>query len=887
MNNPFKTLLGENESAADMEPTHGEEAIRITRRVALGGIGAWTLLAPLGGWGAREALAQDLPDVSATEDLHDLAHSLGHEPLSLKGLDGLGTLAFVDAMAALARKDDSVVQRLCMLVGLPTVNTGPLPEPEAGHGHEQHKFPLENITFAGILNIARSTFFGERERHETIHEFETTLTGVALLMGLTSIAKGVVKSGHAVEMATTSEPKPPEEILADSIFQLTAVAAATQLPLSSFGNAAIGNAEFKQVNDAFKTMYLRLLPPREEVAGWSPADLAAAITAELERYDNPEITRRVIRLLQHNVATGYDDVRQALKDEARRQTNDLMTILMATACDDTQAAAGDPGPLIGLYQTVGVDFLHVVPALFPYSVAISIDRAMFAARRAGISNRVFTRERFRFMRKFIAETWKNLVLYFVYVAPSLSSKITGKSRLQKTADDSGGVNFSLAEQVLRDIEASIGAVMDAVLGSFNGATLDQKRVREVLAELQNATKEWQADVGRLVARKIYPQKLDQTIITKEEITVKQNEIVGAKSNNLVLRDLQIDLSKLAANVDDKAIEEFAAYIADIRGDVGSELRQAIAELRHDIGDKPSVMAIAKILAKSPRIRDLVDFNYWHDRIGPALTDTMFVVLLQGLHLPFLINSVDRAMYNADWFKNLPLKSQEWISIVFNYAGGMFADNWAICIAQVKWMTKIYFNQLDARVADLAGTYPEVREILSRGYFQDSVTKLIPERFAAKGEQTAALVEHLKTSHPDRAAELETFLQQFLHDAETFYFRATVASMLNSVAGAGQSLLGDSTHFTFAAGEKDFTLEVTLDDFRRHPLYHTWELFFTGLYATTIGPMIAQHFSHPAMSKAGIGFDISGKFQQLLQGNFRKQFPGFEEKLRQLQEQESR
>ncbi len=867
-----------------VRPNAAGGANRVSRRAVLLRIGVLTALAKLGVVGANEALSQETPPQAADPGLaHEIAHAMEHDPVSLKALDLLGTAAFVDAMVALAQKSDSVVQKLCMLVGLPTVNTGPLHEHEIGSGHELHKFPVENIAAAGILNVVRATGFGDQERHETIHEFETTLLGVALLMGLTSIAKGIVKSGHAVEMATTAEPKPPEETLADSIFQLTAVAAATQLPLSSFGNAAIGNAEFKQVDDALKIMYLRLLPRKGDGVTRSAGELADSIRSALLRHENPEITRRVTVLLKRSDLAEYHDFHKALTHEARLHSHDLMTILMATACDDTQASVGDPGPLIGLFQTVGVDFLHAVPALAPYTMVITIDRAMFAASRAGISNRVFTRERFQYMKNFVMETWKNLVLYFVYVAPTISSKITGKSRFQKIEANSSSVNFSLAEQVLKDIEAGIGAVMDAVLGSFNGMALEHKKLREALAELQHATKEWQADIGKMVARRIYPTQQEEARITKEEITSLQNKVVGAKSNDLLLQELQIDLAKLAANAEMKAIDEFAAHLADIRKDLGPELLHAAEELRREIGNKPSVLAIAKVLAKNPRIRDLVDFNFWHDRIGPALTDTMFVVLLQGLHLPFLINTFDRVIYKADWFRRLPLKGQEWTSIVFNYAGGMFADNWAICIAQVKWMTNIYFNQLDMQVRDLANDFPEVRRILREGFFQDSVTQLTPQRFAAKAEQTAALVTHLKANHADRAAELDGFLQQYLQDAETFYFRAVVASMLNSVSGAGQSLLGDSTHFTFAAGEKDFTLKVTLDDFKRHPLYHTWELIFTGLYATTVGPMIAQEFAHPIMSKAGIGFNIADKFQQLLQGNFRKQFPGFDEKLRMLQE----
>ena len=43
-----------------------------------------------------------------------------------------------------------------------------------------------------------------------------------------------------------------------------------------------------------------------------------------------------------------------------------MTILMSTACDDSQAALGDPGPLVGLYQNYGIEFLQAIPSLILY-----------------------------------------------------------------------------------------------------------------------------------------------------------------------------------------------------------------------------------------------------------------------------------------------------------------------------------------------------------------------------------------------------------------------------------------------------------------------------------------------------------------------------------------
>ena len=44
--------------------------------------------------------------------------------------------------------------------------------------------------------------------------------------------------------------------------------------------------------------------------------------------------------------------------------------------------------------------------------------------RTGIQRSAFTKARFVYMRHFLEETWRNLVVYFATVAPEISSKIT-------------------------------------------------------------------------------------------------------------------------------------------------------------------------------------------------------------------------------------------------------------------------------------------------------------------------------------------------------------------------------------------------------------------------------------------------------------------------------
>lgn len=73
------------------------------------------------------------------------------------------------------------------------------------------------------------------------------------------------------------------------------------------------------------------------------------------------------------------------------------------------------------------------------------------------------------------------------------------------------------------------------------------------------------------------------------------------------------------------IETFAKELRTIRRTVGPQLEMEIQTELARQGGKPTVMTALEVMQKNPRVRELLDINYWHGRIGPALTDTMFIV----------------------------------------------------------------------------------------------------------------------------------------------------------------------------------------------------------------------------------------------------------------------
>jgi len=841
----------------------------------------------------RLARAQAQPGQAAAA-VDALVESLAHDPMSLQLLDLLGTINFADAMGGIAVQGDSIVQKLLVKAGLGT----PPEEDVEGH-HQKHVFPLANFIFAAVLNAVRSTAFGPEVRRETIHELETTAVGVAMLMGLTSVAKGIISSeATAIQMLEHdpgSSRGDQQDIIVDNIFQLTLISAATQIPLSSFGNAAIGNEGFREVRAAFNELYAQLLPPVPADGSASREEIVAHINEKLTQSDNPVIRRQVTALLDDTGLETHGHFAAALQGAATWHTHDLMTILMSTACDDSQAALGDPGPLVGLYQTYGIEFLQALPSLVPYTILIGFERALWAMNRTGIQRPAFTKARFVYMRHFLKETWRNLVVYFATVAPEISSRITGTRRVTGTqpAEEGVGVSFSVLEQVLRDIESIITAVMDPFMSD---QVLDARKTRKAVADLQDAVQQWHETMGRRVAGRLFPAREGSehaASVARAEALEDQAAIVGQKESGSApylynrdelpksLKDVQI---RLAAIVNEAGIETFAKELRTIRRSIGPELEREIeAELARQ-GAKPTVMTALEVMRRNPRMRELLDINYWHGRVGPALTDTMFVVLLQGLHLPFLLNTSARFMYDAPWFRGMPLTAREILSVLYNNALGLFADNWADCVAHAKWLTNMYLSELAAQIGELSSEFAEVATALSSGHFADDSTAIIPARFKTNAEQASALIDVLQRRYPDDTVRLEAARQRYLETAETYYFKSMLVAMTISVVGAGKSLPGDSTHFTFAAGETDFTLAVTLLDLKRHPVYHVWELLFSGAYAMVAGPFLARTLVAPAFAKLGLGTGALQTMRGLMQEEFRKQYPGMAERFQRLEKE---
>ncbi len=806
------------------------------------------------GFSARAEAAGDSEHSEHGEgDHHDVEH-VAHNPTSLVVLDAAGTASFVDAILAIAREDDSYTQKLLAVIGVPTYNTG-----ELTHGpleHHKAKFPLENLWNAIALNAVRATCYDSHAAHETIHEALTTAKGVGLLMGLTSLAKGMVSAEVEANRMAQATPEDiderPTEVIKDSIFQLCFLAPATQLPLTAFGNASVGNQEFSEVKASFASLYGKL----------PPSKLRLFSMLNGGRITNPQVAKRVKAICDNpNIKDTDEDMEAALHEAAMEHTRDLANLLMATACDDGQAATGDAGPLIGLFQKFGADAVKAIPAIIPYTMMIAVDRAKFAADRAGIpATSILTKERLKYGAEFIAQTWKNLAMYFGKIAPNTMQRVGGNGSGVDVATGVG-MDFKLIEQLFQDIESILSAVFTPAISTARPGKVNLVKIEEALKEM--------GDMQGAINRMIGAQRREQGSVSNEDVEAAENKVLGPRPEHEELYALEHKLMELSEDPKAEQVQAFAKTLEGIKDVMGVELQHEVAAYVKEHGQKPSMAVIATLLKDNPKIKDLLDFNYWHDQIGAELTDTMYVITLQGLHLVFIINTVNRVIYNAQWFNKMPMMAQEWFTMALNEFMSMFADNWADAVAHSGWLTNMYFNKLDRMIDGPVGER-------AGKHLNDDVTQLIPTRFKARQEQLGAVIAYMQDKDPDEAVQLYKLWENICTTLQGDYWKALIMAMIAAVTGGGKSLIGNAPHFTFRAGHEDLSLIETLNDFKKHPVYQLWEFIFGAGYAIYIGPLFASGVFEDEFIKKG---------QKMMQDRFTADFPEFTETLRRLKTEE--
>ncbi len=783
-------------------------------------------------------------------------------PLTLRTLDGAGTLSFIDAIVAMAREKPSFIANILKYTGL----TG---QPTHTHGSNHPPFPMENMTAALIMNVIRAGAFGAEVRHDTLHEMRTTLTGVGLLMGLTSLAKGIEKVEAETEAMAQAEAESlqinPEAELANSIFQMTVLSSLTQVPLTAFGNAKLGNSEICEIQKALESLYLKVYTDLGHNNG-------TEFLSHVEQIENPQIRARAIALRQKYqkedvVEPAGEDLKRAWVAEASMHTQDISTLLMAMGCNTTQAAFGDAGPLIGLYQSYGLEGVQkAIPAVLPYTFWKGVEGAMAGAQRAGISPKLFlTREKLTYAVEFLISTWKNFFLYLVHAGPATMAKVGGKDYPYRRKNGNGngsGMDFSIIEQIAHDLNMIGSTITEAVINSCSKDSFDIDRFRNCMKTLTSMDNALKHKIGEIVLAS--PEKDRSTVVAEASLEIsKADEQTFQKFLDMLDSGNSIQENNM------NALKEFLDLFQALIVTIPEEDRKASL-----------IEEIKRILEREkPTISTLLSKDHWHEQIGPELTDTLFVVMLQGLHLPFLINTVEREFYRNGAFKRLPLVVREWLSVGLNNAISMFADNWADCVAHSKWLTTMYFDELDTDLHQLGimeqGRYTKTLEEHAREHpFRDDSTQIIPERFQRKNEYVRNTILHLTEKYPQDVLKLTGIWQKLARKSDEYYHKSLIMSLLPAVTGGGKALTGNSPNFTFGAGNTDFTLITTLEDFKRHPLYHLWEFISSTIYTINIGPVIARSIGN---SPDSANQQISG----MLQEQFKRDFPKFFEKLQSL------
>lgn len=674
-----------------------------------------------------------------------------------------------------------------------------------------------------------------------------------------------------------------QRMLWEVTFQLTFLPTLTQLPLTAFGNASLWWREYDKVKEAYELIFAQLPNETEEL---------------IQVISSPDFTTGN-KKIDKNIKSFIWEVKHDENFKSNiieKLTKDLMILLMSTACDDSQSALWDAGPIIWLMQSYWfLEALKVIPATLVYTFYTAFSRSLAASNRVWISySNVFNAKNWEYWWHFISHTWLNLLNSLRNSSERFFWKNPKISRYQKWRDS------MFPQQIFTDAQSMFDLLWEPIQSELCEKKFNEKRIFDAIKKIEEKLGDVDSLIGRMAQNENKYWNINDI---KQEA---ETNILGPISNNPEIAELQKTLIEMAkkdkkakeSKKDEEFSQEYLQYkeITKFSQEIEKVTKQIQDELNTKVNSVDwkswaSLWIILELLQEKPNWKSLINFDYWHDKLWPEIADTVFAVTLQGFHLPFIIATIDRVVYKAEWFKNLPLKVREIISALLNDFISMFADNWADAVAHSKWLTGMYLEEIwlgidskffkefaENKAKDYAANkllketeklnndwkISKELEELKKDFFKDDHKLLIWERYERLENNFIALVDFLIKRNPEKKQEFEFSRDEILKKSDLFYRRSMLMTIISAVTGGWKSKLWNAPHFTFS---KDIELIDTLQDLKKHPLYQVYDTLFSSFYSTSFWDILVVWKETPW-----------NKVRKALQQNFIKAYPWFIKKL---------
>lgn len=798
----------------------------------------------------------------------------------------------------------------------------------AGKTDHATAFPHANLVFNIAANtLFASGALGPEAQKHALKEMASTTFAVAFLSEKGLLGKGInlnqaalnriIKDKEGGDRAVTD----PEGLIADALFQLCVVAVTNQPWLYAFGNSRLGvqlaphiqravrEGLFKDIDtssfEAFersiencpnpnlkkrledykkdlKKVYTKEAKQHINLQAKNSADtderqrLKRDLDKMAERYademfyvifhPDEDLTGRLPNNLADRVKADPRNAQQRVKEDvADEMLYDGSMGIMETGINSAQTWWGDLGPLLGSIMKHGlVNGPIIASANLPYSYMDGTLHAVLTAGRFGIPwNKVLSKDNEVYQWTF----FKNHVRHIRDIG--LIAKVAGhNSPLNEYSDPA--LKYSIKES-LKVGNQRIGAAMgEAVKIAARNGKLSRK---EVQTEFDKLVASMQNDRSRDPDR--YDRETEDLFRREESDLSPQTQTMLKAIEDQVLAE-ERDASEAATSIGDKATATLDSMVKNA-GVMSADFKRWQDE-NHKNPQTLKVQDFLDFLGTSktrPWYTGLT-YPYWclnlnvdADQTNDIATDfasLLFFVALQGTSLTGLIPTINRTVYNADWFKRLPLTARELISVQIHRLIASLADNWTDNQVGNDNHALMYTREsYDRNIAKLSEKYYGGRNRLwDEVFYNPHPNYFIPTEFKQSIDHGLALKDVIsadpKISKREKAKQTAV-IDKYIKDLDQFYWEGAGLVHASSVGGGGETVAGNAPNFPFAQAMGLSFNRSLRNPFRYPEIYglRTVEMFVAGkFFAPPIAKNVEKlpYYGQSALKSVPFLYDLS-------------------------------
>lgn len=578
--------------------------------------------------------------------------------------------------------------------------------------------------------------------------------------------------------------------------------------------------------------------------------------------------------------TEEEAIKFVISRTARKHSLDVIATLVQTGVNSVHSGLGDVGPLLGMAQKFGLrEAITTGVSFLPYTFLSAWKNTRRAEKVMGIDHRGLSpAEDFRDFAQAGVSAFQSDVNLLKYVFGGVQKENSGARYSILSEFGRGAANIAAAPV------KGLFAPQKAFIDELRALGMARGEIDDLISSINNDER-----FRALIEGAGDPLSQEETERLARIIEdAKQDESMGPLANEVeqLIESLRQDTNVTTHDELREAMDELKGMSS--RRGLFTRGRDAL-KLASQPGNRT--------LRIGASIERLVNMQHYADEVSPEIAEVLFIVTGQGMHIPFLSETIRRDILSKDFFRKLPLEVKESILFIVNSIFSSVCDNWADVVLNSDWMSDMYKDHfLDENFGglqefahnsgntDLENDIQLIR-LNEKELFADEgdkVGEVFEEHIKKVGAAYNALLSKYNSeNYPEAHKRIQSQLNKHINDLVENYDRTKAMVMQEAVFGGELTKYGNAPAITATDTVEGYDFKASVKDVTGHPIYHILEAAISAGYAHQIAPRIIATLENTV---AG-GGPLDETMQKILDGdtdameNFKSALDIFEHLLR--------